>query len=373
MSYHNRMSARERQRQVHKRHAIIILVCVVLVVALVGGTYGVTRLMLHQAQPANTVNSIASKASAAKPVPSSQISASSTGDPTKAGEAFEVSKINRNGYAAKYPNLYAKKKIGQWKNARDKVVYLTFDDGPSSLTPQLLEVLKKYNVKATFFLTNQPEQKNDIHYIKDIYEAGCVCAVHSASHDYKKIYVSVDAFLADFNEMYGIIQKQTNGHCAPFFRFPGGSNNPQMTLSVRKGIIKEMIRRGFFCYDWDIDSKDAMGAGASAIFDNVTNGIRNGGNIPLMHNSAVKKATLSEVGNIIQYGVQNGYTFKSLDGTLDPSMYCFSNQIFIPLLKDSPNFKLSNKHEARFASLLGIPSTSQTSTSSDSEASSLDN
>lgn len=356
MSYHKRMSARERRKQIHRRHAAIVAVCIVLVIALVGGTYGVTRLLLHQSQPVNSVSSVAS---AAKPAASSsEVPAASTGDPTKAGEAFEVGKTGLTGYEVKYPNLYARKKIGQWKNAEDKVVYLTFDDGPSSLTPQLLEVLKKNNVKATFFLTNQPEQRRDMHYIKDIYEAGCVCAVHSSCHNYKKIYASVDAFLADFNEMYEIIQKQTNGHAAPFFRFPGGSNNPQMTASVRQGIIKEMTRRGFFFYDWDIDSYDAMGADANAIYTNVTKGISNGGNIPLMHNTAVKKATLSQIGNIIQYGVQNGYTFKPLDGTLDPSMYCFSNQIFIPLLKDNPNFKLSDKHEARFASLLGISSAS---------------
>ncbi|WOC31470.1 MULTISPECIES: polysaccharide deacetylase family protein [Caproicibacterium] len=371
MSSHKRMSARERRRQIHKRHAVIVLTCVVLVAALIGGTYGVTTLMLRQAEPAGASSTVSSRASAgssgvSSAAASSEAAPSSTGDPTRAGEAFEVSKTNLTGYQAKYPNLYVKTKVGQWKNAEDKAVYLTFDDGPSNLTPKLLEVLKQYNVKATFFLTNQPEQKNDIHYIRDIYKAGSVCAVHSASHNYKKIYASVDAFLADFNEMYELIQKETDGHCAPFFRFPGGSNNPEMSASVRKGILQEMTRRGFFFYDWDIDSQDAMGAGASKIYENVISGIQRGGNIPLMHNSAVKKATLSEVGSIIQYGVQNGYTFKTLDGTLDPSMYSFSNSVFLPLLKDSPNFKLSDKHEARFASLLGISSvpTSSTVTSS---------
>lgn len=358
MAEQRRRDAKERQKRRSRRHAAIVLICIVLVAAVVGGTYGMTRLILHQSgQTAAAASSAASKAVSSKKTVSSASAASSI----PASQAFQVTKTGLTGYQAEYPNLYAKTKVGQWKDAEDKTVYLTFDDGPSSLTPKLLEVLKQNNVKATFFLTNQPEQQDDIHYIKDIYKAGCVCAVHSSSHDYQKIYASVDAFLKDFNEMYEIIYKQTDGHVAPFYRFPGGSNNPAMKTSVRKAIIQEMTRRGFFFYDWDVDSKDAQGADASGIYANVTRGMQENGNIMLMHNTAVKKATLSEVGNIIQYGKQNGYTFKELDGTLDPSMYSFSNQYFIPLLKDNPNFKLSAKHEARFASLLNGSSSSSSS------------
>lgn len=363
MSYRRRMSAKEHRRQIHRRHITIIAACIVLAAVVVGGTYGITRLVLQKSKPAAAVNSAVS---AVKKPAASQIPVASTGNPNRRGDALEVVKTNLTGYQTKYPQLYAKRKVGQWKNAEKKTIYLTFDDGPSPLTPQLLAVLKKYNVKATFFLTNQPEQKNDIHYIRNIYESGCTCAVHSACHNYKKIYASVDAFLADFDEMYQIIQKQTDGHCAPFFRFPGGSNNPRLSAPVHQQIIQEMLRRGFFFYDWDVDSKDAMGAGADAIFENVTAGMRSDGNVILMHNSAVKKATLSEVGNMIEYGLQNGYTFKALDGTLDPSMYCFSTKTMIPLLKNNPNFRLSAKHEARFASLLGTsPASSGSSTSSE--------
>ncbi len=360
MFCHRRMSAQDRRKRIHKRHVLIIAACILLTVAVIGGTYCITTILLQRTKSAHTAH-IAS--SPTNPKSTSNLFTASTGDPTEEGAAFEVRKINLTGYKARFPNLYAREKVGQWKNVGNKTVYLTFDDGPSALTPKLLDVLKKYHVKATFFLTNQPGQKNDIHYIRDIYEAGSACAVHSACHNYKKIYTSVDAFLDDFNEMYQIIQQQTDGHCAPFYRFPGGSNNPRMSASVHKAIIQEMMRRGFFFYDWDVDSKDAMGAASGrAIYDNVIRGMQHGGGVVLMHNAGTKKATLSEVGNIIQYGIKNGYTFKAMDGTLDPSMYSFSNQTFIPLLKNNPNFKLSDKHEARFASLLGLsPASSFTS------------
>jgi peptidoglycan/xylan/chitin deacetylase (PgdA/CDA1 family) len=351
MSERKKVSAVERQKKRTRRHAAIVLICIVLVAALAGGTYGITRLLVHPKTGTAVSSSAVSKASTAK---DSSTSASSAAAASSA-QAFEVNKTGLTGYQALYPDLYAKTKVGQWKDAADKTVYLTFDDGPSDLTPQLLEVLKKNNVKAAFFITHQPEQQKDPNYdkcLKEIYDSGCTCAVHSACHNYRKIYASPEAYLSDFNNMYQILKKATNDHVAPFFRFPGGSNNPIMSTSTRKAIIQEMTRRGFFFYDWDVDSKDAQGADASGIYANSIRGMQEGGNIILMHNTSVKKATLSEVENIIQYGKQNGYTFKPLDGTLDPSMYGFSNQYFIPLLKGNPNFKLSTKHEARFASLL---------------------
>ena len=87
-----------------------------------------------------------------------------------------------------------------------KEVYLTFDDGPSHNTPQVLDILDKYNVKATFFVTNgKPDYQN---LIAQEAQRGHTVAIHSASHDYAKIYQSVDAYFADLDEMNSIITAQ---------------------------------------------------------------------------------------------------------------------------------------------------------------------
>ena len=84
-----------------------------------------------------------------------------------------------------------------------KVVYLTFDDGPGSYTESILNVLNKYNVKATFFVTNQFSSYQDL--IKKEYQSGHSIGVHTFSHNYGKIYESVDNYVNDFDNMNKII------------------------------------------------------------------------------------------------------------------------------------------------------------------------
>lgn len=149
MFCHRRMSAQDRRRRIHKRHVLIIAACILLTAAVVGGTYCITTILLQRTKSAHTAHIVSSPTSQKS---TSNLFTASTGDPTEGGTAFEVRKINLTGYKAKFPNLYARKKVGQWKNAGNKTIYLTFDDGPSALTPKLLNVLKKHHVKATFSL-----------------------------------------------------------------------------------------------------------------------------------------------------------------------------------------------------------------------------
>lgn len=349
-----RRSNKERKKRLLIRRTLVVLAGVLLVAAVAGVIYGVTRLAGGE-KPGTTASS-----SSAASAPASSQAMPAKPDETAKGEPLEVKKDGLTGYEALYPDMYVQTKPGKWKDPVTKTVYLTFDDGPSKLTQPLLEELKKYNVKATFFLTNQPNQKDYIGEIRKIYEAGHVCAVHSATHDYPTIYRSVEAYLKDFYDMWKIIQEQTDGHCAPFFRFPGGSNNPQGgSEEVRADIQKEMLRRGFFYYDWDIDSRDAEGARAAAIYTNVTGGMSRDGNMPLMHNIAGKEATLQQVPKIIEYGQQNGYTFLPMDGTLDPSTFLLGGvgkDAFFSVVGNSPNFEVSDAHKKQFAEKLGLAS-----------------
>jgi len=192
-----------------------------------------------------------------------------------------------------------------------KVVYLTFDDGPASYTEEILDVLKKYNVKATFFVTNQFSSYQNV--IKREYDEGHTVAVHTYSHNYKKIYNSVEDYLTDYDNINQIIYEQT-GEYSTLFRFPGGSSN---TISkFNRGIMTELDKKtkelGYIYFDWNVDSMDTSEKDPNKIANNVLKGIEeNEKSIVLLHD--IKKANIESVDKIISQGLEKGYTFLPLD------------------------------------------------------------
>ena len=194
-----------------------------------------------------------------------------------------------------------------------KIVYLTFDDGPGSYTEEILNILNKYNVKATFFVTNQFSKFQYL--IKKEYETGHTIAVHTYTHNYKTIYSSLENYMNDFNNMNQIIYEQT-GIYSKIFRFPGGSSN---TISrFNKGIVTEIANKmtelGYYYFDWNVDSMDTSTIDPNKIFENVINGMAlNEYSVVLMHD--IKKANIESVEKIVAYGLENGYTFLPLEET----------------------------------------------------------
>ena len=112
-----------------------------------------------------------------------------------------------------------------------KKVYLTFDDGPSIYTKDILDVLKRYNVKATFFVTGMNSAQYSDYYQK-ILDDGHSLGIHTYSHVYNDVYKSLDSFVEDFNKMRNLIYEQT-GEEITLYRFPGGSGNNVVSASVR--------------------------------------------------------------------------------------------------------------------------------------------
>lgn len=190
-----------------------------------------------------------------------------------------------------------------------KTIYLTFDDGPGKYTDRLLDILAKYNVKATFFVT----YNGNPDLITRMANEGHVVAMHTASHDYYSIYASEEAYLNDLYSIQSLIRAKTGQNCT-LFRFPGGSGNT--VSNYNPGIMTRLTQlltdMGYTYFDWNVDSGDAVGAGsAKEILYNVVSGVE-GRQTSVVLQHDIYEASVEATELIIQWALANGYTFKTL-------------------------------------------------------------
>lgn len=191
------------------------------------------------------------------------------------------------------------------------VIYLTFDDGPHGTnTARILDVLKKYNVKATFFVTaGGPDS-----IIKREHDEGHTVALHTASHQYQLVYRSVDDYYNDLNQVHDRVLRIT-GVDSRIIRFPGGSSNT-VSRKYAKGIMttltKDVVSKGYKYYDWNISSGDAGNTtSSSVVYQNVVGALRHDrANMVLMHD--VKSYTAAAIEDIVVYGLNHGYRFEKI-------------------------------------------------------------
>ena len=202
----------------------------------------------------------------------------------------------------------------------NQVIYLTFDDGPSGYTNELLDILKKYNVKATFFITSNGSDK----VIKRAYQEGHSIGIHTYSHKYNEIYKSEEAFFKDINKVNARIKRIT-GNESHILRFAGGSSN---TVSkFNKGIMtrlsKEVELRGYKYFDWNISGGDTATKDTNKIANNVIKNLKKGNNVVLQHDTNYN--SIKAVEKIIQYGLTNNYVFASLNETSPTIHHAINN------------------------------------------------
>ena len=144
-------------------------------------------------------------------------------------------------------------KVSETKEKRK--VYLTFDDGPSKYTEEILDILKKEQVKATFFVIGY-EGKVYAERYRRIVEDGHTLAMHAYEHDYNKIYCSVENFSKDLKKLQTLLEK-TTGVKPTIYRFPGGSSNSAIKHSVNQ-FIHYLNKENITYYDWNALNEDAM-------------------------------------------------------------------------------------------------------------------
>ena len=211
--------------------------------------------------------------------------------------------------------VYQKQMIGNPINPGNKVVYLTFDDGPSRHTARLLNILDKYGVKATFFVTNQfPAYQ---YMIGETHRRGHTIALHTLTHRYEVLYKNEAAYYNDLEAIKNIVVNQT-GVTPTIVRFPGGTSNT-VSRKYCKGIMSSLVKsisyHGFLYCDWNVSSGDAGGAKTvSAISNNVINGIKKK-NVSVVLQHDITSASVEAVEQILFWGIQNGYTFLPMSET----------------------------------------------------------
>lgn len=200
----------------------------------------------------------------------------------------------------------------QAANPPGKVVYLTFDDGPGPYTQQLLDILDKYNVDVTFFVTNQTTSCKDL--IGEAYRRGHTIAMHTYSHRFQDIYSSESAYYNDLGKIQALCESQT-GEAPKIVRFPGGTCNnvsKKYCTGIMTTLTKSLPAKGYSYCDWNVDSDDAGNAKTSEeVYQNVIAGMQKRQNaIVLQHDTY--QYSVEAVEEIIRWGLENGYTFLPL-------------------------------------------------------------
>lgn len=179
-------------------------------------------------------------------------------------------------------------------------VYLTFDDGPSENTDEILDILAEYDVKATFFVVGKEDEESQELY-RRIVEEGHTLGMHSYSNKYSVIYQSKEAFTEDYTKLKDYLYEVTGTECR-YYRFPGGSSNQISNVSMNE-LIQFLNGQDIIYYDWNVSAGDAASAAYTAdeIVENVTEDVvKYKTSVVLLHDSADKGTTVEAMRPLIE-------------------------------------------------------------------------
>ena len=179
-------------------------------------------------------------------------------------------------------------------------VYLTFDDGPSSNTSEILNILDDYGVKATFFVVGKEDEEYKELY-KRIVDEGHTIGMHSYSHKYSDIYSSLDAFASDLDRIQNLIYDITGTDCL-YYRFPGGSSNQVSNVEMSR-YISYLNDNNITYFDWNVSSGDATSQAYSPdeLVENVMSDVvKYKTSVVLLHDADAKDATVAALPQLIE-------------------------------------------------------------------------
>lgn len=298
--FESRRRERRRRERLRKKRirAAVILIALIGVIAILCVAVSTCKKRNEPSQPTDTVQT----------------------ETTAAPEELAVPTVAPTS-ALTFPAASEKNNLMEIidESGQEKRCYLTFDDGPTeNITPQILDVLRRYNVKATFFEVGSLIKANpDV--ARRVYEEGHLIANHSNGHNYEKLYASTESFINEINECYEII-KSVTGEAEPFklMRFPGGSYKSSAdSYSPVKQECKTVLKEnGFYYCDWNSLTGDAEGKkkNASELLAYLKQNLDTSeSTVVLMHDAAAKQNTADALASVIEYLMSEGYTFHRLD------------------------------------------------------------
>ncbi len=196
---------------------------------------------------------------------------------------------------------------------RQKRVYLTFDDGPSIYTGQILDILKANDIKATFFVIAREDESYWPYYTR-ILEEGHTLGMHSYTHDYNQVYASLDSFETDVNSLSQFLYDRT-GEYPTIYRFPGGSSNTVCNVPMEE-CIAYLNEQGITYYDWNALNGDAVSSELppEKLVENIMNSVRqNNTSIVLMHDMQSRHTTVESLQPLIDTLKDEGYEMLPID------------------------------------------------------------
>lgn len=201
-----------------------------------------------------------------------------------------------------------------------KIVCLTFDDGPSKYTQEILNILQEYDVPATFFVTAQDMNLDYMPLVRDMAAQGHQVALHSASHDYSKIYASSTDFWLDIKQLRQVLSEYMDVDTIHWLRFPGGSTNTVSQRYGGRGIMKQLIgeaeQKGYEWIDWNVCAQDATAAhpNAAKILKNIQKDAQGRDVcVVLLHDTKATGQTVKALPNIIEWFQSEGYHFCTVE------------------------------------------------------------
>lgn len=224
--------------------------------------------------------------------------------------------LNKKNERAKNPKLtdVGKENIKKIYNSETKRAFLTFDDGPSKNTNDILNILQENNIKATFFvLGSQVEKMPEM--TKKIYDEGHYIANHGYSHVYSSIYQSPEQVLNEYNKCNQIIANaigvpEYNSH---LFRFPGGSVGGYYA-QIKEQAITLLEQNNILYVDWNALTGDSEKANPTEeyLMNNLQRTTKEKNSIVLlMHDSQSKIEAVEFLPKVIEYLKQKGYEFEN--------------------------------------------------------------
>ncbi len=198
--------------------------------------------------------------------------------------------------------------------ASSKVAYLTFDDGPSEITPEILDTLKEKKVNATFFLVgNEITPEREVIVKRELAE-GHQVGVHTYTHKKEEMYCDETLFFNDFQQCKNRIEEVT-GEEVTLHRFPWGSNNGYVCPMV-DDLLEQLKSQGITSFDWNVSGEDSVSrdVAKATIYQNVAKDLeKHNAPIILLHDSNTMENTAAVLGEIIDMIREKGYEFGTLD------------------------------------------------------------